>query len=177
MVDYWRYQDRLGAGQLLSKRPMSKLDDALLQNTAGYGRGDLRYDERDARLLDLGLDYEKTGAGYGSGVLVDFGLTDATFFSENAPRVSLMAALDDLRLSAMDLGLLKGSGAGLHLGRGDLPRHDGPTARAGYCPLPVDASPTLFLEGIPIECTRREVAHIFCPFRAFKEFTFVISDF
>ncbi|MCO5603088.1 hypothetical protein L7F22_057233 [Adiantum nelumboides] len=173
MVDYWQYQDRLGAGQLLSKHPRSKLDDALLQSTAGYGRGELRYDERDAHLLDLGLDYGKTGAGYGSGVLVDFGLTDATFL----PRVSLMADLDDLRLSAMNLGLLKGSGAGLHLGRGDLPRHDGPTAHAGYRPLPVDASHTLFVEGILIECTRREVAHIFCPFRAFKEFTFVISDF
>ncbi|MCO5551363.1 hypothetical protein L7F22_004865 [Adiantum nelumboides] len=176
MADYWRYQDRLGAGQLLSKRPRSELDDALLQSTAGYGRGELRYDERDARLLDLGLDYGKTGAGYGSGVLADSGLTDATLFSANAPRVSSMAALDDLRLSAMDPGLLKGSGAGLHLGRGDLPRHDGPTARAGYRPLPADASPTLFVEGIPIECTRREVAHIFRPFRGFKEVRIVQKE-
>ncbi|KAI5056344.1 hypothetical protein GOP47_0028162 [Adiantum capillus-veneris] len=61
MADYWRYQDRLGAGQLLTKRPRTELDDALLHGAAGYGRGELRYDERDARLLDLGLDYGKTG--------------------------------------------------------------------------------------------------------------------
>jgi len=35
--------------------------------------------------------------------------------------------------------------------------------------LPADASNTLFVEGVPSNCTRREAAHIFRPFRGFKE--------
>lgn len=35
--------------------------------------------------------------------------------------------------------------------------------------LPADASNTLFVEGVPSNCTSREAAHIFRPFRGFKE--------
>ncbi|MCO5567350.1 hypothetical protein L7F22_021040 [Adiantum nelumboides] len=124
------------------------------------------------------------GRSYGSNEGFAVGLTEGwretiffvkAFLFEVAGR-GFLAALDDLRLSAMDPGLLKGGRASLHLGRGDLPRHDGPTARAGYHPLPADATPTLFVEGIPIECTRREVAHIFRPLRGFKEVRIVQKE-
>ncbi|XP_020598732.1 RNA-binding protein 1-like [Phalaenopsis equestris] len=36
-------------------------------------------------------------------------------------------------------------------------------------PLPQDASNTLFVEGLPANCTRREVSHIFRPFIGFQE--------
>ncbi|OAY67947.1 RNA-binding protein 1 [Ananas comosus] len=35
--------------------------------------------------------------------------------------------------------------------------------------LPPDASSTLFVEGLPSNCTRREVSHIFRPFVGFRE--------
>ncbi|KAM3308954.1 RNA-binding protein 1 isoform X1 [Capsicum chacoense] len=35
--------------------------------------------------------------------------------------------------------------------------------------LPPDASSTLFVEGLPADCTRREVSHIFRPFVGYKE--------
>ncbi|XP_076948216.1 RNA-binding protein 2-like [Bidens hawaiensis] len=36
-------------------------------------------------------------------------------------------------------------------------------------PLPSDASSTLFVEGLPSDCSRREVSHIFRPFVGYKE--------
>ncbi|GAB4826165.1 hypothetical protein Ancab_009032 [Ancistrocladus abbreviatus] len=42
--------------------------------------------------------------------------------------------------------------------------------------LPPDASSTLFVEGLPANCTRREVAHIFRPFVGYKEVRLVIKE-
>ncbi|KAL5567720.1 hypothetical protein UlMin_024295 [Ulmus minor] len=43
-------------------------------------------------------------------------------------------------------------------------------------PLPPDASSTLFVEGLPANCTRREVAHIFRPFVGYKEVRLVNKE-
>ncbi|KAL3373975.1 hypothetical protein AABB24_005773 [Solanum stoloniferum] len=43
-------------------------------------------------------------------------------------------------------------------------------------PLPPEASSTLFVEGLPANCTRREVSHIFRPFVGFKEVRLVIKE-
>ncbi|XP_042503783.1 RNA-binding protein 1-like [Macadamia integrifolia] len=43
-------------------------------------------------------------------------------------------------------------------------------------PLPPDASNTLFVEGLPADCTRREVSHIFRPFVGFREVRLVSKD-
>ncbi|XP_065863098.1 RNA-binding protein 1-like isoform X1 [Euphorbia lathyris] len=43
-------------------------------------------------------------------------------------------------------------------------------------PLPPDASSTLFIEGLPSDCTRREVAHIFRPFVGYKEVRLVSKE-
>uniref|UniRef100_A0ACD6A9U7 Uncharacterized protein n=1 Tax=Avena sativa TaxID=4498 RepID=A0ACD6A9U7_AVESA len=43
-------------------------------------------------------------------------------------------------------------------------------------PLPPDASNTLFIEGIPTDCERREVSHIFRPFVGFQEVRLVTKD-
>lgn len=43
-------------------------------------------------------------------------------------------------------------------------------------PLPPDASSTLFVEGLPANCTRREVAHIFRPFVGYKEVRLVTKE-
>ncbi|KAH8971786.1 hypothetical protein BDL97_02G160600 [Sphagnum fallax] len=42
--------------------------------------------------------------------------------------------------------------------------------------LPPDASSTLFVDGLPQDCTRREAAHIFRPFIGFKEVRLVHKD-
>ncbi|CAD5181756.1 unnamed protein product [Musa acuminata subsp. malaccensis] len=43
-------------------------------------------------------------------------------------------------------------------------------------PLPPDASNTLFVEGLPADCTRREVSHIFRPFVGFQEVRLVNKE-
>lgn len=43
-------------------------------------------------------------------------------------------------------------------------------------PLPPDASNTLFVEGLPSSCTRREIAHIFRPFVGYKEVRLVNKE-
>ncbi|XP_059304530.1 RNA-binding protein 2-like isoform X1 [Lycium ferocissimum] len=42
--------------------------------------------------------------------------------------------------------------------------------------LPPDASNTLFVEGLPANCTRREVSHVFRPFVGYKEVRLVIKE-
>ncbi|GJW49110.1 RNA-binding protein 1-like protein [Tanacetum coccineum] len=42
--------------------------------------------------------------------------------------------------------------------------------------LPRDASNTLFVEGLPSNCSRREVAHIFRPFVGYKEVRLVTKE-
>ncbi|KAF2291238.1 hypothetical protein GH714_020812 [Hevea brasiliensis] len=44
-------------------------------------------------------------------------------------------------------------------------------------PLPPDASSTLYVEGLPPDSTRREVAHIFRPFVGYKEVRLVSKEF
>ncbi|XP_010537288.1 PREDICTED: nuclear speckle RNA-binding protein B-like [Tarenaya hassleriana] len=43
-------------------------------------------------------------------------------------------------------------------------------------PLPRDASNTLYVEGLPSNCSRREVAHIFRPFVGYKEVRLVTKE-
>ena len=43
-------------------------------------------------------------------------------------------------------------------------------------PLPPNASNTLFVEGLPANCTRREMSHIFRPFVGYREVRLVIKD-
>ncbi|KAD4386266.1 hypothetical protein R6Q59_009518 [Mikania micrantha] len=42
--------------------------------------------------------------------------------------------------------------------------------------LPADASTTIYIEGLPSNCTRREVAHIFRPFVGYKEVRLVSKE-
>ncbi|XP_019413759.1 PREDICTED: RNA-binding protein 2-like isoform X2 [Lupinus angustifolius] len=43
-------------------------------------------------------------------------------------------------------------------------------------PLPPDASNTLYVEGLPSDCTKREVAHIFRPFVGYREVRLVSKE-
>ncbi|KAL3754224.1 hypothetical protein ACJRO7_001461 [Eucalyptus globulus] len=46
----------------------------------------------------------------------------------------------------------------------------------GDAPLPPDATNTLFVEGLPPKCSRREVSHIFRPFVGYKEVRLVNKE-
>ncbi|CAM8935799.1 unnamed protein product [Rhodiola kirilowii] len=46
----------------------------------------------------------------------------------------------------------------------------------GALPLPLDASNTIYVECLPSDCTKREVAHIFRPFVGYKEVRLVTKD-
>uniref|UniRef100_A0A2P2KM10 Uncharacterized protein MANES_02G177500 n=1 Tax=Rhizophora mucronata TaxID=61149 RepID=A0A2P2KM10_RHIMU len=56
--------------------------------------------------------------------------------------------------------------------------HANTLARSGRetVPLPPDASNTLYVEGLPPDSTRREVAHIFRPFVGYKELRLVSKE-
>lgn len=55
-------------------------------------------------------------------------------------------------------------------------RHIGFGGGRPEVPLPPEASSTLFVEGLPANCARREVSHIFRPFVGFKEVRLVIKE-
>ncbi|KAG9155790.1 hypothetical protein Leryth_004050 [Lithospermum erythrorhizon] len=60
-----------------------------------------------------------------------------------------------------------------------FPAKSRPIASGGGRPeisLPHDASNTLFIEGLPANCTRREVSHIFRPFVGYKEVRLVTKE-
>eukprot|EP00250_Pteridium_aquilinum_P005855 c15882_g1_i1 orf=1353-1865(-) len=75
-------------------------------------------------------------------------------------------------------------GSGLYLspdgGRQNPPLRQEPPATQvggpGVGLLPPDSSATLYVEGIPADCKKREAAHIFRPFIGFKEVRLVYKE-
>ncbi|XP_058188963.1 RNA-binding protein 2-like [Rhododendron vialii] len=59
---------------------------------------------------------------------------------------------------------------------GRLPVDAMPRMSRETIPLPPDASNTLYVEGLPSDITRREVAHIFRPFVGYKEVRLVSKE-
>ncbi|XP_074319896.1 RNA-binding protein 1-like [Silene latifolia] len=84
----------------------------------------------------------------------------------NDPRIAVdhRIASDPRMGGVMDPGMsLNGRGSNLGSGRSEVP-------------LPPDASSTIFVEGLPSNCSRREVAHIFRPFVGYKEVRLVTKE-
>jgi hypothetical protein len=69
-----------------------------------------------------------------------------------------------------------GGNAGYPAARGVDSRNVGNGGAGPEIPLPPDASNTLFIEGVPTDCTRREVSHIFRPFVGFREVRLVNKE-
>ncbi|KAL7245952.1 hypothetical protein ACSBR2_001141 [Camellia fascicularis] len=59
---------------------------------------------------------------------------------------------------------------------GRLPVDAMPRPGRDTLPLPPDASNTLYVEGLPSDCRKREVAHIFRPFVGYKEVRLVSKE-
>ncbi|XP_056854764.1 nuclear speckle RNA-binding protein B-like isoform X1 [Raphanus sativus] len=88
-------------------------------------------------------------------------------------------------------GMGRPGGDGLYIGGGAFPSDSGPNGTRDIgsgqqdlggrpsrelLPPPPDASSTLFVEGLPSDCSMREVAHIFRPFSGYREVRLVTTD-
>ncbi|KAA8533572.1 hypothetical protein F0562_030994 [Nyssa sinensis] len=163
---YWRYGDarqQPALTQLIGKRPRSDFDvPGGHELPSYYARDDERVAHRVIRDTDsIGASYDRylrsaqiTSYGGGESARpMSGGLTGHH--------------VDDLRIMGIGgsdpAATAKGRTLGLGGGRPELP-------------LPPDASSTLFVEGLPANCTRREVSHIFRPFVGYKEVRLVTKE-
>ncbi|KAK4344809.1 hypothetical protein RND71_034985 [Anisodus tanguticus] len=159
---YWRYtsggQQAAAAGAalppLIGKRPRTEYDAPSGPEYPGYygcddGRGMPRF-IRDADPIET--SYERY---LRSGQISSHGVESARSMNSGInghpiedPRVMGIGGSDPLALKSRNVGMVGG--------RPEVT-------------LPPDASSTLFVEGLPADCTRREVSHIFRPFVGYKE--------
>lgn len=170
-----------------AKRPRNEYDLLTSGSRDGPGylpREDPRLDDRSRRLLretdPLGPAYDRyvrNGlSSYGSSGLnaADLGGL-GTGLGRSVGSGLAGSALDDQilmgRRVSVDAGL---GGKGQGLGYKDSQLRD--PLRRSDDHLPPDASNTLFVEGLPPKCTRREAAHIFRPFVGFKEVRLVNKE-
>ncbi|CAK9151570.1 unnamed protein product [Ilex paraguariensis] len=163
---YWMYGDgrQQVALPLAGKRPRSDYDVPGGHEMSGYyGRDDER-----AGAHRVVKDTDSINASYDR-YLRSAQLTSYAGAESSRPMSGGLGGrpVDDPRL--MSIGGLepavsaKTRPMGLGGGRPELP-------------LPPDASSTLFVEGLPANCTRREVAHIFRPFVGYKEVRLVTKE-
>ncbi|KAH9780227.1 hypothetical protein KPL71_008005 [Citrus sinensis] len=164
---YWRYSDarqpQSALPSLVSKRPRTDYDvPSGHELSSYYTRDDDRGALRGMRDTDsLGASYDRylrsaQISSYSGG-------QSARHMSGGMPS----RPVDDPRIvgiGGMDPGpSAKDRALGLGGGRSEVP-------------LPPDASSTLFVEGLPSDCSRREVAHIFRPFVGYKEVRLVSKE-
>lgn len=129
---------------------------------------------KDSKTVGLAYDqYFQDIPSFTSGAASDFrgvGLGTATGEAISGLSISGPAVMDHLEALDSDL---PPSGRGRRFGHqlDAIIRQSRETA-----PLPPDASSTLYVEGLPPDSTRREVAHIFRPFVGYKEVRLVSKE-
>ncbi|KAL8127770.1 protein MATERNALLY EXPRESSED GENE 5-like isoform X2 [Apium graveolens] len=163
---YWRYAEATrqpnGPGPalapVLGKRPHPEYDVSAGHDLPNYyGRDDDRVAPRGVKEGDsLGASYDRYLRGMQVGS-----------YTRGEPARVISGGLssrpiDDPRI--------------MGIGASDLAKHQAVGVGRPEHPLPPDASPTLYVEGLPANCTRREVAHIFRPFVGYKEVRLVTKD-
>ncbi|XP_027903951.1 nuclear speckle RNA-binding protein A-like isoform X2 [Vigna unguiculata] len=161
---YWRYaaESRHAPSSITGKRSRSDFDVSGVHDLPNYfphddDRGGLRV-IRDAESLDASYENYLRSAisSYGSG-------QSTRTIGGRVPN----RTVDDSHVANIG-GVDRGTNAkdkilGFSSGRADRS-------------LPPDATSTLFVEGLPSNCTRREVAHIFRPFVGYKEVRLVSKE-
>ncbi|XP_044511782.1 RNA-binding protein 2-like isoform X1 [Mangifera indica] len=165
---YWRYTDSRQpppstVPTLVSKRPRSDYDISGGHELPGYyphdeDRGAIRV-TRDTDSIGASYDRYLRSAqiqSYGGGQSARPTSGGMPGRSVDDPRIGGIGGLEP-GVSAKDRTL------GLGGGRAEIP-------------LPPDASSTLYVEGLPSDCTRREVSHIFRPFVGYKEVRLVSKE-
>ncbi|XP_052184135.1 protein MATERNALLY EXPRESSED GENE 5-like isoform X2 [Diospyros lotus] len=163
---YWRYDDRRQQPplpNLVAKRPRSDYDLPGGHELPSYY---VRDDERAG--LHLIRDTDTIGASYDrylrNAQISSYGGSDSA-----RPLGGGLSGrpVDDPRIIGLGgsdpVVTTKSRSMGLGGGRPEIS-------------LPPDASNTLFVEGLPTNCTRREVSHIFRPFVGYKEVRLVTKE-
>ncbi|GMP24939.1 hypothetical protein CsSME_00002031 [Camellia sinensis var. sinensis] len=163
---YWRYgesRQQANLPPLIGKRPRSDYDVPSGHELPGYFTRD---DERAAHRVMR--DTDSIGASYDrylrSAQISSYGGGDSA-----RPLSGGLSGrpADDARIIGIGGSdpavIAKNRPLGLGDGRPELP-------------LPPDATNTLFVEGLPANCTRREVSHIFRPFVGYKEARLVTKE-
>ncbi|KAJ7570779.1 hypothetical protein O6H91_01G134900 [Diphasiastrum complanatum] len=159
--------------------------DELAPSREGYGssRGGLLdigrgYDDQSSGLIlrDFATlrasEFARNGLPYGGGGFPsNMGISPAAGLGMSFPGIggAGFGALDDhalsTRLAAYDAGF---GGRAPTLGMKDATLKS-ESVRSAANILPNDASSTLFVDGLPADCSAREAAHIFRPFIGYKE--------
>ncbi|KAJ3692729.1 hypothetical protein LUZ60_011824 [Juncus effusus] len=187
MADYWRYGDNRGpappaplpgsaAGHPNSSAPPLK------RHRPDYPEkgADWRYGDRPGAALPPPADLKRPRADYdGPG-----GRDPPPYYPpRDDDRHGFRVVRDNEPIGASyDRYLRSGGGPGMEHGRpgsGGFPVDERPGMMGGRpepLPLPRDASSTLYVEGLPPSCTRREVSHIFRPFVGYREVRLVTKE-
>ncbi|KAL3521663.1 hypothetical protein ACH5RR_019812 [Cinchona calisaya] len=165
---YWRYGDNRQQASAAIQMPVAKRPRSDYDVPSGYELPNYyaREDERVAHRVIR--DTDPIGASY------DRYLRNSAMssYSGGESARSMGSGLgghpvDDPRIVSIggsDPAIsLKSQSMGVGGGRSELP-------------LPPDASSTLFVEGLPANCKRREVSHIFRPFVGYKEVRLVTKE-
>ncbi|KAJ6687474.1 PROTEIN MATERNALLY EXPRESSED protein 5 [Salix koriyanagi] len=164
---YWRYtgDSRQPPAQSMpsftAKRPRSDYDVPSGRDLSNY------YSRDDRGALRVIRDSDSIGASYDrylhSGTISSYSggqsaraISGVPVRPVDDPRMVSMGPMDP-GTSVKDRSMRTGSG------RSEVS-------------LPPDASSTLFVEGLPSDCTRREVSHIFRPFVGYKEVRLVSKE-
>eukprot|EP00249_Psilotum_nudum_P017067 c26139_g2_i1 orf=211-963(+) len=89
----------------------------------------------------------------------------------SAPMSGVLGSLAPSLIDIPGSNTVLGTALGLNIERPDYVVRQVPPFFFQGVPsfLPPDASPTLFVEGLPNDCTLREASHVFRPFVGFKE--------
>ncbi|CAN6480668.1 unnamed protein product [Victoria cruziana] len=165
---YWRYPDgrqaAMPAAPVVGKRPRAEYD----------GVGTYMPHEEDRSGHRLIRDTQSIGASYDQYLRNGAQLQQITNYGTGDP--GNLAGGGLARAATAGFGALPVPG-GLDPGMGGQGQNMayGGT-RPEQPPLPPDASSTLFIEGLPSNCTRREVSHIFRPFVGYKEVRLVNKE-
>lgn len=195
MADYWRFQDRGQPVAAHAKRPRADFEDVPVAGSNYLPREEPRFD-RDGRFswmepspLGMGLDGTRNTMGYAPASITGSDLSGTA----GAPYMGLngsgllgdsklgMTSMGDPSLAAQGgrmMGIELGVQHGLNGGRMDhTPKQDAQLrGLAGPGMAPPEATHTLYVEGLPADCSRREAAHIFRPFLGFKEVRLVRKE-
>ncbi|CAI8598542.1 unnamed protein product [Vicia faba] len=160
---YWRYAESQHAPSAIpAKRPRSEYDVSGVHDLTSYfphdaDRGRLQV-VRDTESLDASYERYLRNAQistYGPGQptrTIDGGVPSHSIDESHVTNIGV-----DRRSNVNDKSLELSGG------------------RSGHS-LPPDATNTVFVEGLPSNCTRREVAHIFRPFVGYKEVRLVSKE-
>ncbi|KAL6503930.1 hypothetical protein OROGR_025853 [Orobanche gracilis] len=154
---YWRYGDGRQQPTALTpqvvKRPRSEFEmPANHEMTSYYARENDRAGSRTIRDTDsINASYDR----YLRSGMPSYGVDPTRTMNTDDPRVMAMGGLDPTVAAKTR-----------PIGVGGRPE----------VPLPPDASSTLYVEGLPASCSRREVSHIFRPFVGYKEVRLVTKE-